>query len=407
MSHRSIVTPAQQRAALASASLTLALALGIRGNFGLFLAPLALHGVPIGMTAFAIALHNLSWGLAQPLVGAWADRAGTARIQLLGGVLFAAGLALPALYPATWAVVFGIGILTGLGIACTGWGVSLAGLSRCFTATERPRALAIANAGCSAGQLAGPLVTALLLAWGGPQWALAGLALMILPTMFLGYPLDRAMLEPPAPRKSIAAVRGALGEPAFVLLTLGFFTCGFQLSFLSTHLPGYLSLCGMSASAGAWALTIVGAANIVGATLCAHMGGRASPHLTLAGLYTARGVAILIFWLAPKTELSLVLFAVVMGLTWLGTVPLTNSVIARLYGIGDLGALFGMCFISHQIGGFVGAWVGGLVFEYSGSYDIAFAATALAGFTAAAFNLPIRMPVRSRWRVADTGGIQE
>lgn len=392
MPNTTAVTSAQQRSALAAASVTLALALGVRGNFGLFLAPLALHGVPIGMTAFAIALHNLSWGIAQPLAGAWADRHGTARIQAVGTILFAAGFALPALYPATWAVVTGIGVMTGLGIACTGWGVSLAGVARCFPAAQRPRALAIANAGCSAGQLAGPLVTAALLAYGGPQLALLGLGLMILPAFALGRPVDRAALEPAAPRKSIAAVRGALGEPAFVLLTLGFFTCGFQLSFLSTHLPGYLTLCGMSPAAGAWALTIVGAANIVGAYGCAHLGGRASPHLTLATLYTLRGVAILIFWQMPKTDISLVLFAIVMGLTWLGTVPLTNSVIARLYGIRDIGALFGVCFISHQFGGFVGAWAGGLVYEYSGSYDIAFAAAAFSGFTAAAFNLPIRMP---------------
>ena len=239
MPNTTAVTSAQQRSALAAASVTLALALGVRGNFGLFLAPLALHGVPIGMTAFAIALHNLSWGIAQPLAGAWADRHGTARIQAVGTILFAAGFALPALYPATWAVVTGIGVMTGLGIACTGWGVSLAGVARCFPAAQRPRALAIANAGCSAGQLAGPLVTAALLAYGGPQLALLGLGLMILPAFALGRPVDRAALEPAAPRKSIAAVRGALGEPAFVLLTLGFFTCGFQLSFLSTHLPGY------------------------------------------------------------------------------------------------------------------------------------------------------------------------
>lgn len=392
MQHAVTVTPAQQRSALISASVTLGLSLGARGNFGLFLAPLALHGVPIGMTAFAIALHNLTWGIAQPLAGAWADRHGTARIQAIGAILFAAGFALPALYPATWAVVIGVGVLTGIGIACTGWGVSLAGVARCFTARQRPRALAIANAGCSAGQLAGPLVTALLLAYGGPQLALLGLGLLVLPVFALGRPVDRAALEPAAPRKSIAAVRGALGEPAFVLLTLGFFTCGFQLSFLSTHLPGYLTLCGMSPAAGAWALTIVGAANIAGAYACGHLGGRASPHLTLATLYAVRGVAIFIFWQMPKTDLSLVLFAMVMGLTWLGTVPLTNSVIARLYGIRDLGALFGVCFISHQLGGFVGAWAGGLVYEYSGSYDIAFAAATISGFTAAAFNLPIRMP---------------
>jgi MFS family permease len=382
----------QQTAAVIAATTTLAVTFGTRATFGLFLAPLAAHGVPIGQTALAIALHNITWGLVQPFAGAWADRKGTVRIQAIGAVLFAAGFALPAFFTSGWAVMLGIGVLTGVGVALTGFSVSMAGASRCFHPQQRSTAMGICNVGGSAGQLIALPLIALLVAVGGPSLALlaiGGVALIAIP---LGWPVDRAVLEPPTPRKSIAAVRGALGDRAFVLLTLGFFTCGLQLAFLSTHLPGYLSLCGMPAAAGAWALTVVAAANVVGTYLCGRAGARLPPQLVLAGLYALRGVAILLFWAAPKNNFTLVLFAVVMGLTWLGTIPLTNGVIARLYGVGDLGALFGICFLSHQIGSFVGAWVGGLVFEFSGTYDIAFIATGVFGFVAAAFNLPIRMP---------------
>jgi len=382
----------RQTAAVIAATTTMAVTWGPRSAFGLFLTPLAAHGVPIGQTAFAIALHNIAWGVSQPFAGAWADRNGASRVQALGIVLFAAGFALPAFFTAGWAVMLGLGILTGLGTALTGFSVSMAGAARCFRPDQRSTAVGICSAGGSAGQLIALPLIALLLAVGGPSLAflaIAGLALIAIP---LGWPVDRAVLDPPTPRKSIAAVRHALGERPFVLLTLGFFTCGLQLAFLSTHLPGYLSLCGMPAAAGAWALTIVAAANVLGNYLCGRAGARIPPQLVLAGLYAIRGAAILLFWLAPKNDISLALFAAVMGLTWLGTIPLTNGVIARLYGVGDLGALFGICFLSHQLGSFVGAWAGGLVFEFSGSYDIAFIATGAFGFIAAAFNAPIRMP---------------
>ena len=215
---------------------------------------------------------------------------------------------------------------------------------------------------------------------------------VLLVALPLGRPLDRAALVRPAPRRSGAAVRVALSDRDFVLLTLGFFTCGFQLAFLGTHLPGYLTLCGMPASSGAWALMLVGGANIVGSWLCGRAGQRLQPQLCLAVIYAVRGAAILAFWLAPKGDLTTALFAIVMGLLWLGTVPLTNGVIARRFGVGDIGALFGVCFISHQIGGFLGAWAGGLAFAWTGSYDLGFIATAASGLVAAAFNLPIRAP---------------
>ncbi|MCW3474627.1 MFS transporter [Limobrevibacterium gyesilva] len=384
-------TPAQISALIAG-SVTLSLALGTRATFGLFLVPLADMGVPLATVAFAIAVHNLTWGIGQPVAGAWADRHGATRAQVLGGLLYAAGFALPALLPATWSVMLGIGVLTGFGTAFIGWGVALAGVARAFPVERRSSATGLASAGGSVGQMLLLPVAAAAIAWGGAPAGLLAMAAFVLLAVPLGRPLDRAALEKPAPRRSISAVRSALGDRTFVLVSLGFFTCGFQLAFLATHLPGYLSLCGMPAATGAWALMLVGGANILGSYLCGRAGQRLPPHLCLAAIYIIRAVAILAFYLAPKTGLTTAAFAIVMGLLWLGTVPLTTGVIARRFGVGDIGALFGVCFISHQIGGFLGAWLGGIAFAETGTYDMAFLATAASGLVAAAFNIPIRLP---------------
>lgn len=384
-------TPAQT-AALAAGSVTLSLGLGTRAAFGLFLVPLDVLGIPIATTAFAIALHNLVWGVAQPVVGGMVDRHGTARIIAIGVLLYAAGFALPALMPAVWSVMLGIGVLTGLGTACTTFGVTLPSVARAFPAERRSATAGLVSAGGSVGQMLMLPLVALAIAWGGAVAGLLTLAAVLLMALPMGRPLDRAALETPAPRRSVAAVRAALGDRTFILVTLGFFTCGFQLAFLSTHLPGYLSLCGMPTATGAWALMLVGGANIAGSYLCGRMGQRIAPQYVLAGVYIIRGLAIIAFLYAPKTALSTALFAIVMGLLWLGTVPLTNGVIARRFGVANLGALFGVCFISHQIGSFIGAWMGGLAFAATGSYDAALVATAISGFVAAAFNLPIREP---------------
>lgn len=380
----------RRRTALVAGAFTLSVALGTRGSLGLFLAPMALMGLPIGMTAFAIAINSLVWGAAQPVVGAWADRFGAARIQAVGAVIYAAGFAFPAIFPTTWAMMLGLGLLTGIGGACTTFGVALSGVARAYPPERRAAAVGLASAGGSIGQMICPLLAVAALAWGGPRLGLLVLAGLVLLTIPLGLPLDRAALVVAEKRSATAAIRTALGDRAFILVTLGFFTCGFQLSFLSTHLPGYLTLCGMNASAGALALTIVGATNILGSFLYGRFGQRFEPQKILVWLYVLRAIAILTFYAAPKTTLTTILFAGVMGLTWLVTVPLTSGVVARLFGIADIGALFGVCFISHQIGSFLGAWMGGLAFAWTGNYDVALLATAAAGLVAAALNVPIR-----------------
>ena len=382
---------ARQKAALLAGGFTLSMALGTRSSLGLFLAPLALIGVPIEMTALAVAVNALAWGASQPLIGAWADRYGAGIIQAIGAMIYAAGFLLPALLPGTWPVMVGIGLLTGIGASCTAFGVSLAGVSRAFPDDRRGAATGLAATGGSIGMMLCPPIAAAAIALGGVSLGFMILAGMMLLTMPFGRPLDRAALVKPERRNSAAAIRAALSDRSFVLVSLGFFTCGFQLMFLSIHLPGYLTLCGMPAATGAWALTMVGASNIAGSYVCGRLGQKLPPHLVLVGLYVLRAVTTLIFFALPKTDLSVAIFAIVMGTTWMGTVPLTNGVVARLFGVRDIGALFGVCFISHQLGGFAGTMMGGLVFAQTGNYDIAFIITALAGFIAAGFNLPIRL----------------
>lgn len=378
--------------ALLSGSLALSLALGVRQGFGLFLAPLAAdHGVGMGEAAFAVALHNLVWGLAQPLTGAWADRRGAAEPVAVGAAAYALGLALPGLFPTTWAMILGVGLLTGFGTAGLTWGTVLAGIGRAYPAEQRSGALGLASAGGSVGQMLLVPLIALLITQLGPTSTFLVIGAMLLLALPTGLPIDRAALAPAArqaPRGE--AIRRAMADRDFLLLTAGFFTCGFQLAFLTTHLPGYLTLCGMPGTDAGWALAVVGGFNIIGSYVCGRLGNVIPPQNGLVVLYALRGLAIFLYWVGPKTELSLLVFAAAMGLMWLGTVPLTSGVIARRFGVADLGALFGIAFVSHQVGGFLGAWLGGLGFAWTGNYDAVFLATAAAGLIAALFNLPIR-----------------
>ncbi len=385
---------------LLAGSLALSLGLGARQCFGLLLDPLAVgHGVPAATTALAVALHNLVWGIAQPAAGAWADRAGAAPVVAAGGVAYATGLALVALVPAGWSVLLGLGLLTGLGIAGLGFGVVLAAVGRAAPPQVRTTALGVASAGGSLGQV----LLVPFAAWGiGAGGAGLGLALLAVATFAaapLGWwlerrppPAGRAGAEPrpaavPLGRLAVAALR----DPGFVLLTTGFFACGFQLAFLATHLPAYLLLCGLPMGVGAAALAAIGLFNIAGSLAWGWAGERLAPsQVCLAALYGLRALAALAYWLGPKTAGTTMLFAAAMGLLWLGTVPLTSGLIARLFGTGQLGFLFGLAFLSHQLGSFLGALLGGLVVAATGSYDAVWAATVAVGLAAAALNLPIR-----------------
>ncbi|MGC2855578.1 MFS transporter [Novispirillum sp. DQ9] len=373
--------------------LIMSAAMGIRQSFGLFLGPLADGGVSLGTVAFAIALHNLVWGAAQPFAGAAADKHGAAPVVLFGAVAFAAGLALTALAPGEVSMIVGMGVLVGIGISCTSFGVTMTAVGRAATPEQRSMAMGLASAGGSLGQaFIVPLAQGVSAGFGLTA-ALLVLAGVIIAAAPLGRLLDRRGAPLPAPAAPPPPLREALAQAGrhngYRLLTLGFFTCGFQLAFIATHLPGYLTLCNMPLGLGATALALIGLFNMAGSWGCGWLGGRFRQQHVLGWLYLVRGGAIAAFFLLPKTEASVVLFAAVMGLTWLGTVPLTSGLVAKVFGVRHLGTLFGICFLSHQVGSFLGAWLGGTLFDLTGTYDLLWATTAGAGVLAAALHFAI------------------
>ncbi|BBQ02168.1 MFS transporter (plasmid) [Burkholderia sp. SFA1] len=388
-------------ALIAAAGLILSAAMGVRQTFGLFIGPFSFdRGLPVTLIAFAIALHNLVWGFAQPFAGAAADRYGAAPVVATGAATFAAGLALAAAATSGWMLVLGLGVLVGIGISCTSFGVVLATVGRVASPQTRSVAMGLASAGGSLGQvLMVPFAQEIRLYAGVPA-SLCALAFVLLLTAPLGIVLDRA-----SRRHRVAAasshetqsaamplaetLRFATRHRGYRLLTLGFFTCGFQLAFIATHLPGYLMLCHMPVGLGATALALIGLFNMFGSWGCGWLGGRWRQQHVLAWLYLIRGGTIALFVLLPTTSVSVVVFAAVMGLTWLGTVPLTNGLIAKVFGTRHLGTLFGVVFLSHQLGSFLGAWLGGYVFDTTGSYSLIWGATAIAGLVAALLHFPI------------------
>jgi predicted MFS family arabinose efflux permease len=393
---------------IAAGALVMSAAMGVRQTFGLFVGPLSFeHGLPVTLIAFAIALHNLVWGVAQPFAGAAADRYGAAPVVAFGAIVFSLGLTIAALVPSGPALVLGMGVLVGIGISCTSFGVVLTAVGRAAPAAKRSMAMGIASAGGSAGQVVLVPLAQGVSQMSGLEAALIVLAGCMLAVAPLGIVLDRggAAGPPkhgPAPTPLRMALREAMRHRGYRLLTLGFFTCGFQLAFIGTHLPAYLTLCQMPAATGATALALIGLFNMIGSWGCGWLGGRFRQQHVLGWLYLIRAAAIAAFFLLPKSQASVVVFAAVMGLTWLGTVPLTSGLVARLFGVRHLGTLFGVCFLSHQIGAFLGAWLGGYAFDVTGSYALVWIATAASGLVAALLHFPIKegapttMSIRSR-----------
>jgi len=272
----------------------------------------------------------------------------------------------------------------------------LTALGRAAPPEKRSMAMGLASAGGSLGQVALVPMAQWITNASGTATSLLVLAACLLAVAPLGLFLDKGgragapaaqQAEPAMPLR--AAVAQALGHRGYRLLTLGFFTCGFQLAFIGTHLPNYLLLCHMPVGLGATALALVGLFNMAGSWACGWLGGRYRQQQVLGWLYLIRGTAIAAFFLAPKSETSVVVFAAVMGLTWLGTVPLTSGLVAKVFGVRHLGTLFGVCFLSHQVGSFLGAWAGGYVFDVTGSYSLIWIATAIAGLVAALLHFPI------------------
>lgn len=378
---------------LLGASLILALSLGTRHGFGLFLPPMSAEfGWGREVFAFAIALQNLIWGLAQPITGALADRFGARKAIVIGGVLYVLGLVCMGMADSPLSLSLSAGLLIGIGLSGTSFSVILGVVGRAVPVEKRSMAMGIAAAAGSFGQFAMLPGTLGLIGWLG--WSAALLALGLLVALMI--PLAAMIKEtlPPVtngPQQTLVeALREATSHSGFWLLALGFFVCGFQVVFVAVHLPAYLVDHHLPALTGTTVLALVGLFNIFGTYIAGWLGGRMSKPRLLSALYLLRGVVITLFLVAPLTQWSAYLFGIAMGLLWLSTVPLTNGTVATLFGVRNLSMLGGIVFLFHQIGSFLGGWLGGYLYDTTGSYDLVWQITIGLSVMAAALNWPVR-----------------
>jgi MFS family permease len=377
---------------LVGAALILALSLGTRHGFGLFLAPMSAEfGWGRGVFALAIALQNLIWGLAQPFAGALADKFGAAKVVLTGAVLYALGLVFMGLADSPLSLSLSAGLLIGIGLSGTSFSVILGVVGRVMPPEKRSMGMGIASAAGSFGQFAMLPGTLGLISWLG--WSAALLVLGVMVAFIV--PLVAMLKDRPLPVQGHEqtlgqALREACSHSGFWLLALGFFVCGFQVVFIGVHLPSYLVDQHLPASVGTTVLALVGLFNIFGTYIAGWLGGKMSKPRLLTALYLLRGVVILLFLWAPVTVTTAYLFGIAMGLLWLSTVPLTNGTVATLFGVRNLSMLGGIVFLFHQLGAFLGGWLGGVVYDRTGSYDLVWQISILLSLLAGALNWPVR-----------------
>ncbi|EJN09439.1 MFS transporter [Herbaspirillum sp. YR522] len=379
---------------LIASGVVLTLAMGVRHGLGFWLQPISqTHGWTRETFSLALALQNLLWGAFGPFAGMACDRIGTARVIVLGAFLYAAGLLWMALVPQPALFVIGSGVLIGAALACTAFGAVSGIVGRSAPPEKRSWAFGISSAAGSFGQFLMMPVEQQLISISGWQHAffwLAGLVLMLM------LPMAWRLKEPPpvanASGQSIGqAIGEAFGHRSFILLLSGYFVCGFQVVFIGAHLPSYLKDKGiMNPNVAVLALALIGLFNIFGSYYAGKLGGMLPKRYLLATIYGLRTVTIGLFLAAPLSAWSVYLFAAAMGLLWLSTVPLTNGIVAGIFGVRYLSMLSGFVFFSHQVGSFLGVWLGGWLFTRQGSYDTVWAITLALGVFAALINLPVR-----------------
>ena len=373
------------------------LGFGARSSLGLFLEPLtAARGFTRETFGLALAIQNLFWGLGLPVAGALADRHGASRVIVAGALVYALGLWGMAETTSGAGLHLFAGALAGLGIAFSAFSLALAAMVRAGGPERRTFVLGLGTAAGSAGQvLFSPLAQGLIESFGWGE-ALRIIAFVVLAMIPLAWALPRPGGGGPA-AGGVGAVEQTLGQAlaeavghrGFVLLTAGFFVCGFHVAFITVHFPAYVADLGLAPSVGAWSLALIGLANIAGSFAAGWIGQRTSKRYGLSAIYALRALAILALLLAPKTELAIYAFATVMGLLWLSTVPLTTGLIAQVFGVRYMATLFGLVFLSHQIGSFLGVWLGGALYDRTGSYDGMWWAGVALGLLAAIVHLPI------------------
>jgi predicted MFS family arabinose efflux permease len=377
---------------LGCGALIVLLSFGIRSSFGLFLQPISMDlGWSREVFALALALQNLIWGAAQPFAGALADRFGAGRTIAGGGVLYALGVWWMSVTSTPLDLYLSAGVLIGLGLSGTGFGVVLAVVGKSVPASRRSAALGITTALGSLGQFLMPPIGQALLATYGWSQALLLLAFISMLTVAAAAGV-RGRAEAASPGDS-QTLRQALSEArthkGYVLLVLGFFVCGWHVAFIAVHLPAYLGDNGIGTGIAAWCLALVGLFNVVGSYTAGVLGGRLSKKGCLSFLYAARAVLILLFITLPLSVTTALVFSAIMGLLWLSTVPLTSGLVAQIFGPRYMATLFGIVFFSHQVGSFLGVWLGGVLYETYGSYDVIWWLSIVLGLVAALVHWPI------------------
>ena len=377
--------------AIACGAFILLLSFGIRSNFGLFLQPMSLEfGWGREVFALAMAIQNLLWGISQPFVGAIADKWGTARTVVGGGLLYALGVYLMSTTASPPELYFSGGVLIGLALSGTSFGVVLAAVGRSVPPERRSVALGITTAVGSLGQFLLPPIGQAFLSAYGWQTALLLLALGSL-AMVLAAGGVRGRMATLAHGEQ--TIREALDEASrhsgYLYLTAGFFVCGWHVAFIAVHLPAYLADGGLSTEIAAWCLALVGLCNVIGSYVAGVLGGRFSKRYCLSALYAARSVLILAFIALPLSAASALTFSALIGLLWLSTVPLTSGLVAQIFGPRYMATLFGIVFLSHQIGSFLGIWLGGYLYDAYGSYDVIWWLSIALGLVAALLHWPI------------------
>jgi MFS family permease len=383
---------------IAAACAVLAITFGSRASIGLFLSPInTATGLGIATISFAAAVSQLMWGAWQPVFGALADRYGASIVIVIGGLLLAVGTALIPYTTSGPGLVLSLGIIVAAGAAAGSMSTLLGTIGQRVPPEKRGLATGIVNAGGSTGQLIlAPVVAFGIAGWGwvNAMYGLAAVALLTLPlALFFRTPRKAATARAAAPAPGMrVALREALRTPSYWYLMGGFFVCGFHIAFLITHMPGVIELCGLSPTLAGTSIAIIGLFNIAGSILAGMAVQRWSMKYLLALLYASRGVGVAVFLVAPKTELTILVFSVWMGLTYLATVPPTAGLVGKLFGTRYLATLFGITLFAHQVGGFFGAWLGGIAFEATGHYDWMWYADIGLAIFAALINLPIREP---------------
>jgi len=399
-------TDRRATAAILAAAAILMVTQGVRLSMGLFVSPLNTStGLGIATVSFAFAVGQIAWGAVQPFAGAVADRHGPAGVLVGGMLLLAAGLAITPFMGSGAGLVLSLGLLAAIGSGAGSFSVLIGTAVQNVPPQRRARASSVVNAGGSLGQfIFAPLAERLiqLFAWTG---ALTALAAISLAAVALVRPLARGQPPRQAPAAGSPgawnAVRASLGDGSYLLLHAGFFTCGFHTAFLVTHLPGEVSLCGLPASVASWSLAIIGLANTGGILLLGLFTSRYRTKYILAAMYASRAALVGIYLVSPHTALTFYLFAFGLGLTWLATVPATATLVGKLFAGRYLATLFGLTLLSHQVGSFLGAWLGGVALSRMGSFEWIWYTDIALAVMAALVNLPIReAPLRAPEPVA-------